>query len=264
MEKVSSIIQPLLDTAEKLNSDIRVYRVLLQKKSEEIEKLCETNFETVLENLSKIIETNREDTVFVKQTNQFVKILNNLNDFVVSEEELTQDIVHEFINHIERSSSHILVIKSDSVEWLKTARLSEITKFFDSKEAKNFKKIIFILKTDFHYSLILTLSSTASSYHYDLLEKKNYKLAELLIFRIKDYFHLKQMIHIECKMNNTESSVFLLENLMKIRHNKDELDTFPMRLIKLLPDEDRLKLLVKRRYMITKLDQIEALLRQKT
>lgn len=261
---LDSVIHKLVDSAEKLTSELRLHETLIRKRTSQIQRLSSSSFKEVLDKFSIVQQNENDAQELYAKLNSIVDLLEKFDSFSRTNETLTEEVLSEYIGYLQGKAPALLIVKPTFTNFLVNGQQLEVSSFLESKNAANFEQIIFVLQASSHYSCILYTKATSSAYHYDLREKKNLEWAERLVFRLREYFQVDQITHFECRLEDVPSSAFLLENLMKIvyRHEKTRIDDdFASQLIKLPPQCDRLVLIVARKYIQIKFSQINDLLR---
>lgn len=262
----------LLERNKRMRSEIEVLSDLIRDKYKEIDDLQECSVDSVVHDFSQMIHVqadkstlpaNTKEPIYKKKLRTVLQIIRELEEFVQSDG-LNEDVVREYINHLEQSYKQILIFKPDTVQFLKCAPKDAIKQFLDSKKATDYEKILFVVKEGCHHSLILFNASNATFYHYDMAAKENSESAEQIIFRLRRYFKVEQLVDVERKSQYAESSLFTIDNMMKIILNAEDSssnngDISPLQLVSLPSQPDYLKIIIMSRYIVNKLAQIEAL-----
>ncbi len=243
---------------EILKSEIKVYQNLVNERVTQIDSLEKTDFETILDKITHAFHESRRQEILRSKIDRLTTILEKLTEFCLSEECVVDDVVQEYINYLETKSDNFLLIKPRFVRWLLTAPLDQVIGFMDSKDVKSFATVLFVIMEENRYSLILFSKHNTSFYHYDLT-KKNYHAAEQLMFRLRSYLGITRMVQVECIVKGVQSSVFLMENILKIMKNYEKIeegDSFVMKMLNVPPQSDRLVLIMAKKYVDRKFEQI--------
>lgn len=267
---LSHTIPELLERNKRMRSEIEVLSDLIRDKCKEIEQIEDSNIDSIVEDFSQLIHVemdksaaNTKEPLYKKKLRTVLQIIKELEEFT-NADGLNDDVIREYINHLEQSYKQILIFKPEIVQFLKSAPKDAIKQFLDSKRATDYEKILFVLKEGSHHSMILFNASNATFYHYDMAAKENSELAEQIIFRLRRYFKVEQLVDVERKSQYAESSLFTIDNMMKIILNAEDSatsngDLSPLQLINLPSQPDYLKIIIMSRYIVNKLAQIEAL-----
>lgn len=255
-------IDQLVNTAEKLTSELRLYETLIRKRTGQIHRLNDSSFKEILNKFSSTQQNEIDAKELYKKLSFITDVLEKFDAFSHSDETLIEDVLQEYINYLQSKNENLLIIKPNMTNFLINAQHEETNTFFSSANTEKFEHLIFILHVNSHYSSVLLTKGNTSVYHYDLKGKKNHEWAERLIFKLREYFVVDQITHFECRIKDVPSSAFLLENMMKIVYSPKKTpmnDDSASQLIKLPPQCDRLILIVARKYIQIKFSQINDL-----
>ncbi|KAL6954180.1 hypothetical protein U1Q18_047093 [Sarracenia purpurea var. burkii] len=158
-------ISELLDRNKRMRSEIEILSVLIRDKYKEIDQLEDSNVDSMIHDFSQLIhvQTDTGGQTFTPNTNEppykkklrtVLQIIRDLEEFT-NADGLNDDVIREYINHLEQSYKQVLIFKPETVQFLKSAPKEAIKQFLDSKRASEYEKILFVLKEACHYSLIL-------------------------------------------------------------------------------------------------------------
>lgn len=259
---IDSSIHQLVDTAEILTSELRLYETLIRKRTDQINQLRDNSFKEILDKFSATQQNEYGAKQLYQKLNSIIDMLDKFDAFSYNNETITEDLLQEYMDYLQSKNDNLLIIKPAFTNFLLNAQQDEMNSFLDSKNADKYVQIIFILRANLQYSLVLLSKAYTSAYHFDLKGTKNHEWAERLLFKVREYFMVDQITHFECCIENVPSSVFLLENMMKIVYSREKNqinDDFATQLLKLPPQIDRLILIVARKYIQIKFSQINNL-----
>lgn len=252
-------ISELLERNRRMRSEIKILSELVHEKHAEFLDLQTSSSDVIV----KRHITNLPEPVYLHKLKGVIRVIGELENFV-NEDGLNNDVIDEYIRHIESTYTKVLIFRSEEVQLIRNASPEQCRQLLDAKRAFDYEKVIFVLKENGRYSLILFNSKNASFYHYDTA-KGNSEMAEHLIFRLRRYFVVQQLVEVESKFNFVNSSLSTVDYMMKIVLNAEESnggDVSPVQLLNRPSHPDHLKIIIMSRYIVMKLALLERLIEE--
>lgn len=248
----------LLSRHRGMRSEIAVLNELIQDKYKELDEIEKAETKVDECDYDKVSSTANE-LAYKRKLKSIIQAVTDLEDFT-NEDGLNENVVDEYVRHLQRSYDRILILGTDAVRLLKNATKEWLKEYLDAKHATEYEKVLFILKENGHYSLILFNSMNASFYHYDTASRLNAEVTEQFVFKLRRYFQAEQLVVVERNCEYADSSLYAIDSMMKIiltSENENTNDVSPIQLLNLPSQPDYLKIIVMSRYIVTKLEQIE-------
>lgn len=199
----------------------------------------------------------------VRQLKEVVRTIAELDEFTGADG-LNEDVVDEYIRHLERNYDQVLIFGPEAVDALNALPKESLKEWLEARRVHDFEKVLFVLKQEGHYSLVLFNSANASFYHYDAANKRHLELAEQLILKLRRHFEAEQLVEVESNAQFGDSSLFTVDSMMKIiltAEDENKESVSPVQVLNLPSQPDYLKIIIMSRYIVTKLSQIEQTIR---
>lgn len=263
-------IADLLDRNKVMRSEIAILDKLIAEKYDELAQLerdeaaqYDGERQPVATTLAAPLSGDAHLPEHVRRLKEVVRTIAELDEFT-SADGLNDDVVDEYIRHLERHYEQVLIFGPEAVEALNAMPKEALKEWLEAKRAHEFEKVLFVLKKEGHYSLVLFNGANASFYHYDAANKRHSELAEQLILKLRRHFEAEQLVEVESNAQFGDSSLFTVDSMMKIiltaeDDNKESVS--PVQVLNLPSQPDYLKIIIMSRYIVTKLSQIEQTIR---
>lgn len=199
----------------------------------------------------------------VRRLKEVVRTIAELDEFTGADG-LNEDVIDEYIHHLERNYDQVLIFGPEAVDALNALPKEALKEWLEARRAHDFEKVLFVLKQEGHYSLVLFNGANASFYHYDAANKRHSELAEQLILKLRRHFEAEQLVEVESNAQFGDSSLFTVDSMMKIiltAEDENKESVSPVQVLNLPSQPDYLKIIIMSRYIVTKLSQIEQTIR---
>lgn len=260
------IAADLLERNKAMRSEIAVLDTLIGGKYAELAAL-ERDEQTEDGGAGANSEAPADDArlpAHVRRLKEVVRAVVDLDEFAAADG-LNDDVVDEYIRHLERNYEQVLIVGPEAVHALCALPKEAVAEWLAGRQAHRFERLLFVLKQEGHYSLVLYNGANASFYHYDAAAKRHAELAEQLILKLRRHLEADQLVEVESaggaqQAQFGESALFTVDSMMKIILTVEDdakESVSPVQLLNLPSQPDYLKIIIMSRYIVTKLGQIE-------